>query len=159
MLKIFLIMLLATAASAQQSPKEYVVGHAYIVPGVFCLTQKDASDLAKAYLERGEARYLPESDKAKYKAEAGVVFFIVIQQVAVLNKDKKSIYVVEVLSDRILYLITTRKILTTPPSPGEGYPDDGRPHGWLTSNQLPPASLRISTRSILKRKQPERSSP
>lgn len=109
-------MFLLIATNAISAEESYTAGETYQGQPIACLTEKDAADLAEAYVHEG----LDELNKALIKKNAkklcvaGVaVTFTVVRGVSA-HKDKETVYVIEIMSNGIYYMVDPHPVIARP---------------------------------------------
>lgn len=107
------LMFLVLASSVVSAEESYTAGETYQGQPIVCRSQKDAADLAEAYVRDG----LEELNKALIKKNekslciAGVqVSFTVIKGMSV-HKDKEIVYVIEIMSNGIYYIVDPHPVV------------------------------------------------
>ncbi len=94
-------------ARAQAS---FTEGVPYVGIVVYCSSQKDAEDVAKAYLHRGDLKYIPHSYKQKFRI--GTMAFTPMETTVTYLAHQEFVFVVTALSNKMIYIVS--KIPTLP---------------------------------------------
>ncbi|OHA84057.1 MAG: hypothetical protein A2937_02585 [Candidatus Yonathbacteria bacterium RIFCSPLOWO2_01_FULL_47_33b] len=108
------LLCLLFSASTVFAEEFYTAGESYQGQPIACLTEKDASDLAEAYVHEGleELNNVLVQKSAKNLCVAGVpVTFTVIRSVST-HKDKETVYVIEIMSNGIYYIVDPHPVAT-----------------------------------------------
>lgn len=113
-LKVLLFLFVVAVITHAQDP--FVAGNIYFGLDVYCESKSDAEALAAAYLLRGNTKFLAEEDRKKFHCEVGTILYTVIETVAIQSSDKEVLFVIKVLSNKVLYMISPIPALQQAPS-------------------------------------------
>lgn len=107
-----ILMFLLFVASTASAEELYIEGNSYTGQPIACTSQKDATDLAEVYVHGGldKLENALVQKNAKNLCVAGVkVEFTVIRTVSA-HKDKETVYVIEILSSGVYYIVDHRPV-------------------------------------------------
>ena len=103
-LVVFLVPIIAAAQTV------YTEGVTHVGTVVYCSSRKNAEDVAKAYLYRGNLKYIPR--KYKHKFHVGTIAFIPVKTLVIYMTHQKAVFVIEAVSNKTIYIVS--KIPTEP---------------------------------------------
>lgn len=112
-LVLMFLLLTAFAASAASAEEFYVAGDRYKGQPVICSTHNDAAELAEIYVNKSSEEF---SDALSLKTKDALCFskitigFVPIEETSV-HKGKGTVYVIEVLSGDVFYVVTKKRLL------------------------------------------------
>lgn len=107
---VLMFLLFATSVSAQNF---FVEGDIYQGQPIICRFQKDATELAEAYVHDGVEEFVKIYNKKneEHLCAAGVqIAFTIIKEMSV-HKDKETVYVIEVRSGEVHYIVAGRQVI------------------------------------------------